>query len=227
MPKGRSGYSFPIEALPESDRARIAIALGKDLPIKWKHAREIANAIMERKFFLKEAIKYLRAVIRQEEAVPFKRFNSNVGHRKGMDKWKWPAGRYPKKASKYILKVLENALNNARQKQLDESRLKILLIAAHKGRVLRRRTDRLGPGILHGWKISRGTNVEVIVMELPEEEEIEVPELEEETEITEEEMESSEESEGSEELEEIEEEASTEGDLEENKLEENLMEADE
>ena len=227
MPKGRSGYSFPIEALPESDRARIAIALGKDLPIKWKHAREIANAIMERKFFLKEAIQYLRAVIRQEEVVPFKRFNSNVGHRKGMDKWKWPAGRYPKKASRYILKVLENALNNARQKQLDESRLKILLIAAHKGRILRRRPDRLGPGILHGWKISRGTNVEVIVMELPEEEEIEVPELEEETEIIEEKMESTEESEESEELEEIEEETNTKGDLEEKELEENLMGADE
>jgi len=237
MPKGRSGYSFPIEALPESDRARIAIALGKDLPIKWKHAREIANAIMERKFYLKDAIRYLKAVIRQEEAVPFKRFNSNVGHRKGMDKWKWPAGRYPKKASKYILKVLENALNNARQKQLDESRLKILLIAAHKGRIIRRRPDRRGPGILHGWKIARSTNVEVIVMELPEEEEIEMPEIEEETaeeeekreeEITEEE----EEAEGEEELEEISaEEETSEKNLEElesiEESEENQTEVDE
>ena len=172
MGKGREGYSFPIHELP--DTTRIALARGYELPIKWKHAREICNAIMERGMYLRDAIKYLRAVMEQKAAVPFKRFKGNVGHRKELHDWKWPAGRYPYKASKYILRVLENALNNAREKGLDERRLKIIWMAAHKGRIIRRRADRRGPGILRGWKVKRCTNIEVVVMEMPEEVE-EVP----------------------------------------------------
>jgi len=170
MPKGRSGYSFQVEEFPE--REKIAIAKGVNLPIKFKHAREIANAIMERGMMLKEAINYLKRVMRKEAAVPFKRYKKNVGHRKELHDWKWVAGRYPYKASYYVLKVLENALNNARNKGLNEDNLKILLIAAHKGRIIRRRPDRRGPGLLKGWKIKRGTNIEVIVIEVPEEEAI-------------------------------------------------------
>ncbi|MHA1615963.1 MAG: 50S ribosomal protein L22 [Candidatus Njordarchaeales archaeon] len=167
MAKGRSGYSFPIHELP--DTTRIALARGHELPIKWKHAREICNAIMERGMYLHEAIRYLRAVMEQKAAVPFKRFKGNVGHRKELHDWKWAAGRYPYKAAKYILEVLENALNNARNKGLDERRLRIIWMVAHKGRIIRRRPDRRGPGLLRGWKIKRCTNVEVVVMEIPEE----------------------------------------------------------
>jgi len=231
MARSRGGYSFPIEEYP--DKAKLAIAKGVDLPIKFKHAREIANAIMEKRMTLKEAIRYLRRVIRQEEAVPFKRFKGNVAHRKELHNWKWPAGRYPNKASKYILKVLENALNNARVKGLNEDRLQILLIAAHKGRIIRRRPDRRGPGILHGWKIKRGTNLEVIVAELPEEiteEELEitpeiseVPEAKEELELEEEKKEEIEELEEEEKLEEKEE-IELEEEIEENEVEEEVDE---
>ena len=174
MAKGRSGYSFPIHELP--DTTRIALARGHELPIKWKHAREICNAIMEKGMYLHEAISYLRAVMEQRAAVPFKRFKGNVGHRKELHNWKWASGRYPYKAAKYILQVLENVLNNARAKGLDERRLRIIWMAAHKGRIIRRRPDRRGPGLLRGWKIKRCTNVEVAVMEIPEE----VPSVEEE-----------------------------------------------
>ena len=121
---------------------------------------------------LKDAINYLKKVMRKEAAVPFKRYKKNVGHRKELHDWKWVSGRYPYKASYYILKVLENALNNARNKGLNEDNLKVLLIAAHKGRIIRRRPDRRGPGLLKGWKIKRGTNIEVVVIEVPEEEAI-------------------------------------------------------
>ncbi len=168
MGKGREGYSFPINQLP--DTSKIALARGYELPIKWKHAREIANAIMERGMMLKEAIEYLEKVARLEKPVPFKRFKGNVGHRKGMHEFKWPAGRYPQKAARYLLKVLRNALNNARQKNLNEDRLKIIWFATHKSRKLRRRPDRRGPGIFRGWMVKTGVNVEVVVMELPEEE---------------------------------------------------------
>lgn len=207
MARGRSGYSFQVEEFPEKDK--IAIAKGVDLPIKFKHAREIANAIMERGMMLKEAIEYLRKVMRKEAAVPFKRFKGNVGHRKELHDWKWVAGRYPYKASYYMLRILENALNNARNKGLDEDNLKILLIAAHKGRIIRRRVDRRGPGLFKGWKIKRGTNVEVIVIEAPREEEV-ITEIE----PVEEEVEEIEEVEGLPELEEIEEEKEAEVELE-------------
>jgi len=187
MGKGRSGYSFPINELP--DLTRIALAKGYELPIKWKHAREICNAIMEKNMYLHEAISYLKAVMAKKAAVPFKRFKKNVAHRKELADWGWIAGRYPYKAAKYILRVLENALNNARFKGLDERRLRILLIAAHKSRILRRRPDRRGPGLLRGWKVKRGTNLEVVVMEVPEEAEAIVPTEERLEEMEEEEFE--------------------------------------
>jgi len=224
MGKGRSGYSFPINELP--DLTRIALAKGYELPIKWKHAREICNAIMEKGMYLHEAIEYLKDVMEQKNYVPFKRFKGNVAHRKNSYYWKWPAGRYPYKAAKYILSVLENALNNAKDKGLDERRLKILLLAAHKSRILRRRPDRRGPGILRGWKVKRGTNLEVVVMEVPEEiiEEVAPPEeVEEVEEVSEEEAE---EEEMEEEIEE-EEEAAEEEETEENEEEEENDEIEE
>ena len=218
MGKGRSGYSFPLHEL--TDETRIALARGYELPIKWKHAREICNAIMERGMFLHEAIEYLKAVMEKKAAVPFKRFKGNVGHRRELHDWKWAPGRYPYKAAKYILRVLENALNNARDKGLDEKRLKIILIAAHKSRILRRRPDRRGPGLLRGWKVKRGTNLEVVVMEIPEE-----IEREEEEEVEEELMKEEAEEITAEEKEEVaEEEAIGEEEEVEEKLEEEVEE---
>jgi len=67
-------------------------------------------------------------------AVPFKRYNKKVPHRKGLVGW--PSGRYPVKAAKYFLKLLDNLENNAENKGLDVSRLKIVHCCAHKGRRL-------------------------------------------------------------------------------------------
>ena len=168
MPGGRKGYSFPINRLP--DTSKIAIARGYELPIKWKHAREIANAIMERKMKLNDAIAYLEDVIEMKRAVPFKRYKGNVGHRKGMHEFRWKSGRYPVKAAKYILDVLKNVRNNARNKNLNEEQLQRIWFATHKRRKIRQRPDRRGPGIFRGIKVKRGTNVEIVVMEVPSEE---------------------------------------------------------
>ena len=50
----------------------------------------------------------------------------------------WPSGRYPVKAAKYYLKLLDNLENNAEQKGLDISRLKIVHCAAFRGRKRRK-----------------------------------------------------------------------------------------
>ncbi len=167
MPKNRKGYTVILRELP---RERIAIARGKDLPIKWKHAVNICDAITSKPMFVEEAIEYLQRVIKKEEYVPFFKHRRHYGHRKGSDKWKWPQGAFPEKAARYILKVLESAKANAENMGLDVSRCIVFTMSAHKGRILRRRPDRIGAGLFRGWKIKRGCNVEVVLYQLTEEE---------------------------------------------------------
>ena len=119
------------------DESRIAKAMMWDVPVHPKVMREVAAAIKGMK--LQDAKRFLRNVIAKKEAVPFKRAHGKQAHRRGLaDKWKWPIGRYPVKASKYMLKLLDNVENNAANKQLDVERLKIIHIAAHKGVTLKR-----------------------------------------------------------------------------------------
>jgi len=167
MPKNRRGYTIILDTLPKE---RIAIARGKDLPIKWKHAVNICDAITSKGMFIDEAIEYLERVIEKQEYVPYFKHRRHYGHRKGSDKWKWPQGAFPEKATRYILKVLRSARANAENAGLDVSRCIVFAMSAHKGRILRRRPDRIGPGLFRGWKIKRGCNIEVILYQLTEEE---------------------------------------------------------
>ena len=167
MPRNRKGFTVLIDELP---RERIAIARGKDLPIKWKHAVNICDAITSKKMFIEEAIEYLEKVLEQKEYVPYFKRRRHYAHRKGSDRWKWPQGGYPSKASRHILKLLKTAKANAEQAGLDISRTIIFVMSAHKGRIIKRRADRIGPGLLRGWRIRRSCNIEVILYQLTDEE---------------------------------------------------------
>ena len=119
------------------DESRIAKAMLWDVPVHPKIAREVAAAI--RGMRLKEAKEFLERVIEKREAVPFRRAHGKQAHRRGLaDKWGWPVGRYPVKAAKYFLKLLNNVENNAENKGLDPDKLRILHIASHKGVTLKR-----------------------------------------------------------------------------------------
>lgn len=119
------------------DESRIAKAMIWDVPVHPKIMREVAEAIKGMR--VDQAKKFLRRVIELKEPVPFRRAHGKQAHRRGLaDKWGWPIGRYPVKAAKYMLKLLDNVENNAAQKQLDVERLKIIHVAAHKGLVLKR-----------------------------------------------------------------------------------------
>ena len=113
----------------DADEAKVARAMAKSLKVSPKHCVEICNAL--RGMEVSKAKAYLNDVIDMKKAVPFKRYNRDVGHRKGMKGW--AAGRYPVKASKAILKVLENAEANAEYKGMDVENLKIEHISSHKG----------------------------------------------------------------------------------------------
>ena len=124
-------YGYSIYGL---DPDRTAIASAREVDISPKAAREICNTI--KGMFLDKAKEYLEDVIVMKKAVPYKRHKKHVAHRKELTGW--PSGRYPVKAAKKILEVLENAENNAEFKGLDVDRMKIIHAASHKGMIVKR-----------------------------------------------------------------------------------------
>ncbi len=120
------------------DPDRTAIASGRDLRIKPKAAREICNYINGMK--LEKAKTTLQEVVELKRPVPYYRYRLKVPHRKeaqGFD-----AGRYPQKTAGEILKVLEAVEANAEFKGLTTEDLKIIHIAAHRGRRVRKYIQR-------------------------------------------------------------------------------------
>jgi large subunit ribosomal protein L22 len=118
------GINYSVEADPETT----AKAMLRDRPISVKHSKAIARAI--KGMTVAEAEEYLEAVVDGEQSVPFKQHNSGMGHRSDIDGW--DAGRYPEKASKDFLKLLENASNNADEQGFDGASMEIMHVAAHK-----------------------------------------------------------------------------------------------
>ena len=125
-------------AFTDDDKAKTAKALGRSLKISPKHAVEICNKIRGMK--VEKAQAYLEDVMEMKTAVPFKKHNKKVGHRRGLGGW--PTGRYPVKAAKQILDIIKNAEANAEYKGLDTENLKIMHISSHKGYVIRGWTPR-------------------------------------------------------------------------------------
>ena len=121
--------------------------------ISTKHSIEISNMI--RGLPLSKAKHMLTEVVAMKKPVPFKRFNDNVGHRRGIG-----PGRYPIKAASKILQLLNTVEANAQVKSLDTEILEIKHICAH----LASRPMRYGR---HRGRVSKRTHVEVVVQESP------------------------------------------------------------
>jgi len=68
--------------------------------------------------------------------VPYRRHKKEVPHKAGLDRWY--AGRYPVKASKEILRILNSLEANCEERGLDVERLKIVHAAAQRARVFKR-----------------------------------------------------------------------------------------
>ena len=118
------GINYSVEADPETT----AKGMLRDRPISLKHSKAISRAIKGKT--VTEAEAYLEAVINEERSVPFKQHNSGVGHRSDIEGW--DAGRYPEKASKDFLKLIENVRNNADEQGFEGSEMVIKHVAAHK-----------------------------------------------------------------------------------------------
>lgn len=137
-----------------------ARAKANELPVSPKHSIEIARFIKNMKTV--DALAYLEDVVEQRKAIPFKRFNRNVGHKRGLDKW--DAGRYPRKASLEYLKLIRSVEKNAEYNGLDPENLKIVHISANRGRGMKaffpRAMGRATP------KRHETVNIEIVVQEM-------------------------------------------------------------
>jgi len=125
------GYSIAEEEL---DLEKTVRASGRELRVSPKHAREVCRTI--KGMTLTQAKEYLKDVMDKKRAVPFRRFKKKLGHRHGLEKAY--AGKYPVKAAKHILKIVEGAEANAEYKGLDTERLRIIHASACKGMKMKR-----------------------------------------------------------------------------------------
>ena len=107
--------------------AHEAYCCAKNLPVSTKASVEICSFIRGKE--LEKAKKLLQQVIDKKIAVPYKRYNRDVGHKPG----KIAAGRYPEKACKEILRLLNLVQANAENKGLDRENLIITEIMANRG----------------------------------------------------------------------------------------------
>ena len=120
----------------------MARAIGTALPISFKQSVEICSFIKNRS--VNDAKKILQDAAEKKAAIPFKRYNWDLGHKK-----KIGPGSYPEKASMELIRLIESAEANAQFKGLNTSNLVIAHISAHKagkawhfGRKTRRKMKR-------------------------------------------------------------------------------------
>ena len=123
-----------------ASKENVALVNGSDLPISTKHSIEICNFIRGGNLLISKA--FLEDVLAKKKTVPFKRYNQSVGHKPG----KTGPGRYPLKACKIILGLLESLEVNAQNKGLDTAALYLKEVVPnrashvwHYGRQRRRR----------------------------------------------------------------------------------------
>jgi len=136
---------------------KVAKGMLVNAPISTKWAVEVASAI--RGMPLLEAEEYLKRVLAHGDWIPIRRYKRDVPHRRGV-RAGVKSGRYMDKTVKYFLKLIENVKNNARQKGLDVSKLRIVHVSASKGY----RRVRIQP-MLRRIIRKKSTHVEMVVSE--------------------------------------------------------------
>ncbi len=129
----------------------MARAVGRDISISKKQSVEICKLIRHRS--TAKAKRILEDAVAMRVAIPFTRFNWNVGHRSGIG----PA-RYAVKAAGEILTLLKSAEANAQVKGLNTGNLHIVHINAQKA------STPFHYGRQRGTKMKR-THIEIVLQE--------------------------------------------------------------
>jgi len=139
-------YSRSPDNPAKSSRAR-----ANNVRVHFKNTVETAAAIKGMR--LGRAKRYLKAVIRQKECIPFRIFKGGVGRTSQAKQFKTSQGRWPKKSCISILKVLGDAENAAEMKGLNLKALRITHAQVSPAPKHRRRTyrahGRINPFLSH------------------------------------------------------------------------------
>jgi large subunit ribosomal protein L22 len=145
------GYTFQGGAGETVARAR-----GIELRISPKKTYEVLNAI--RGLGVDDAKGLLEDVVELKRAIPFRRYNQEVAHKK-----RTGPGRYPKKVAKQVLAILHNAEANAEYEGMDTDGLFIRIASCARGRIVKANMPR-AHGRATAWN-EQTTNVEIVLAE--------------------------------------------------------------
>lgn len=148
------GYTYRAESGVSVARAR-----GIELPISPKKSYEILNAI--RGLSVDKATTILEEAVALRHAIPFRRYNQETAHHTGTG-----PGRYAKKVAQNVLKVLENARENAEYEGMDADRLFIKIAASSRGRIRKANMPR-AHGRATAWN-EQTTHIEIVLAETKE-----------------------------------------------------------
>ncbi|MEM4261612.1 MAG: 50S ribosomal protein L22 [Candidatus Diapherotrites archaeon] len=108
-----------------------AVAVLKNKPVSLKYVLEIIRTVKGKR--VDKAIAFLNRVISLEEHLPLRVYNKKVPHKKGEAKSYVKSGRYPVRAAKAFIELLELAKANANNKGLDADNLIIVHAFASQG----------------------------------------------------------------------------------------------
>jgi len=137
-----------------------AKAIALQCPISQKFSIELARELKRKP--VRKALRYLDDIIELKRHVPLKRYNADVGHKKGQTISGVKSGRYPVKVAKFFKKILNAAISNADVKGLDKENL--LIIGAVVSIGVRR--FKIQPKGRRRSRVSKATNIEIIVKEM-------------------------------------------------------------
>src|SRR3989338_8043131 len=115
------GYNYSVKVA-----GKAAKAVGLALPISRKESVMVCQAI--RGMNVIKAKKLLEEVTELKKAIPFTRYNDNMGHKHGMK-----SGAFPVSTCQQVLMVLKSAESNAQSKGLSAANLVIKHASAQKG----------------------------------------------------------------------------------------------
>lgn len=136
-------------AFENFNKETMARASASNLSISLKKSTETLREIRGKK--VSTVINYLNQVIEQKTPVAYRRYGSEMAHRRGKG---IAAGGFPVKVAKEVLKLVESASKNASELELGD---KLYVISA---------SVRKGPTRYHNGRNSgkmKSANVEIIV----------------------------------------------------------------
>ncbi len=139
----------------------IAKAMAKNQGISVKYATELCREIRGKR--LDKAAAMLQRIAEKKQFLPLRRYRKKVPHRRGQSMSKVKSGRFPAKACRVFLKLLDSVKANADFRGLDAENLLIAHCFASAG--FRRRGMQPKGAIAGKRRQRKSCHLEIIVRE--------------------------------------------------------------